>query len=325
MHACNTRWKWSCESKNYKTVPLVIVGLGKLGGAELNYGSDLDILFVTNAPAKDLPKLQRVAIDVMDLISSRTEMGVAFLTDARLRPDGEKGLLVNTLGAFEEYYRRRAMLWEIQSLTRTRSVAGDLELGGRFQQLAGVLANFTPENVVAGFAPKAAEALKAKRKSAAKNSKGASGLAAYAPDWKEKIRHMRERIEKERTPAGQNSLAIKTGSGGLMDAEFVAQTLCLANGWQEANTLLALIRGRDSGAMARAEADVLIENYRQLRRVEGILRRWSYEGETVLPDEAAPYYRVSVRCGFGKPEDFRQALGKYRRAIRSVYNKVFCA
>ena len=72
----------------------------------------------------------------MDLLSSRTEPGLVFHTDARLRPDGEKGLLVNTLAAYEEYYRQRAQLWEIQSLTRTRPVAGDLKLGERFQQLA---------------------------------------------------------------------------------------------------------------------------------------------------------------------------------------------
>jgi glutamine synthetase adenylyltransferase len=71
------------------------------------------------------------------------------------------------------------------------------------------------------------------------------------------------------------------------------------------------------------DADKLIANYRQLRRVEGILRRWSYEGEIVLPDDPAPYYRVSVRCGFATPDDFRAALAAWRRAIREVYLTVF--
>jgi glutamate-ammonia-ligase adenylyltransferase len=140
-------------------------------------------------------------------------------------------------------------------------------------------------------------------------------------DWKAKIHQMRMRIEKERTPAGKDELAIKTGKGGLVDAEFIAQTLCLENGWHEANTLRALERGRDAGVLP--EAVKLIENYRQLRRVEGILRRWSYEGETVLPDEPEPYYRVSVRCGFATPEDFREALAGWRREMREVYLKVF--
>jgi glutamate-ammonia-ligase adenylyltransferase len=132
---------------------------------------------------------------------------------------------------------------------------------------------------------------------------------------------MRLRIEKERTPVGRDELAIKTGKGGLVDAEFVAQALCLENGWQEANTLRALERGHAAGVLS--DADKLIQNYRHLRRVEGSLRRWSYEGETVLPDDPAPYYRVSVRCGFETPETFRQALAGWRRAIREVYDAVF--
>ena len=130
---------------------------------------------------------------------------------------------------------------------------------------------------------------------------------------------MRLRIEKERTPRGKDDLAIKTGKGGLMDAEFIAQTLCLENDWQEPNTLRALQKGR--AAKVLPNADKLIENYLQLRRVEGILRRWSYEGETVLPDDPAPYYRVSVRCGFKSADEFRRALADYRREIRAAYRK----
>jgi glutamine synthetase adenylyltransferase len=132
---------------------------------------------------------------------------------------------------------------------------------------------------------------------------------------------MRLRIQNERTPSGQNELAIKTGIGGLMDAEFIAQALCLEHGWQEANTLRALERGRAAGVLP--EPDALIENYRRLRRLEGILRRWSYEGETVLPADPAPYYRVSVRCGFSSPEAFREALAAWRHAVRTVYERFF--
>jgi glutamate-ammonia-ligase adenylyltransferase len=279
-----------------KKPPFVIIGFGKLGGCEIDYGSDLDVVFVADSKVKNLSKLQRVAAEVMELLSRRTEQGIVFHVDARLRPDGEKGLLVNTLDACGNYYRRRAQLWEIQALTRSRPVAGDLALGEKFQKLAALLANF---------------------------SKPSRPLAAFKPDWKRQIHQMRMRIEMERTPHGQDELAIKTGKGGLMDAEFIAQTLCLEHGWQEANTLRALEHGHTDGVLP--DADKLIENYRQLRRVEGILRRWSYEGETVLPDDAPAYYRVSVRCGFPSPEEFRNALAKWRRAIRAVYEKVFNA
>ncbi len=135
---------------------------------------------------------------------------------------------------------------------------------------------------------------------------------------------MRLRIEKERTPAGQNALAIKTGTGGLVDAEFLAQALALENGWHEANTLSSLLHGRTSASLEPKDADLLIEGYRRLRWVEGVLRRWSFEGETVLPDEPAAYYRVAVRCGYATPEEFKQALAGWRGGIRKVYNKFFC-
>ena len=277
------------------TAPFAIVGLGKLGGAEINYGSDLDIMFVSDSKEKNLPQLQRLAAEVMDLLSSKTEFGVAFLTDARLRPDGEKGLLVNSLAAYEDYYRNRAQLWEIQALSRVRPVAGNAGVGQRFLELASNLANFREP---------------------------AQPLEAHTPTWKQEISKMRSRIEKERTPNGKQHLAIKTGAGGLMDAEFVAQTLCLAQGWHEPNTLRALQLGRESNALMAEDADLLIESYRKLRRIEGILRRWSFAGETLLPDDPAPLYRVAIRCGFVRTEDFMKAVEGYRTNIRAVYLKV---
>jgi glutamate-ammonia-ligase adenylyltransferase len=240
---------------------------------------------------------------------------MVFHTDARLRPDGEKGLLVNTLAAYEEYYRQRAQLWEIQALTRTRPVAGNFALGEKFQGLVAGLTDFS----------KVAQASRLPKMKSRQSRRDVCATlpACFTPDWKRQIHQMRLRIEKERTPHGQDNLAIKTGKGGLMDAEFIAQALCLEEGWQEANTLRALERARDDGVLP--DADKLLENYRKLRRVEGILRRWSYEGETVLPDDPAPYYRVSVRCGFATPEEFGKALVKWRKAIREVYGKVFKA
>jgi glutamate-ammonia-ligase adenylyltransferase len=284
--------------KTAEGAPFAIIGLGKLGGAEIDYGSDLDILFVSGeneqkrGKAKrrngnDLVKLARMATEVMDLLSKRTEHGLVFHTDARLRPDGEKGLLVTTLGAYEDYYRKRAALWELQSLTRTRFIAGNPKIGEAFQDMAARFTNFASGEVPA---------------------------AAFTPKWKAEIHRMRMRIEKERTPAGKDDLAIKTGKGGLVDAEFVAQGLCLGNGWREANTLKAL---NTNHGTALSET---IAAYRKLRRVEGILRRWSYEGETVLPDDPAPYLRVALRCGFGDAEEFRATLAKWRKEIRKGYD-----
>jgi len=294
----------AARRRKVKPSSLAIIGLGKLGGSDINYGSDLDLLFVTDARARELPRLQGMAVEILDLISTRTELGVTFATDVRLRPDGEKGLLVNTLGACESYYRQRARLWEIQALSRTRPVAGNAELGAKFQELAARLTDFTLDGVAADFALGATH-----------------GLAAYAPNWREQIREMRLRIERERTPPGKDALAIKTGAGGLMDTEFLAQMFCLAHGWREPNTLQALLRARDADALPRLDADRLIESYQQLRRVECVLRRWSFAGETTLPDDEAPFGRVAVRCGFAGPAAFRAALAQWRRSIREVFER----
>jgi glutamate-ammonia-ligase adenylyltransferase len=282
------------RSNKLKSAPFNIIGMGKLGGQEITYGSDLDVLFVADSKTKNLPALQKMAAELIDLLSTKTQEGSVFVVDARLRPDGEKGLLVNTLKAYEDYYRNRAQLWEIQALTRIRAVAGNTGVGQEFEKIAAALTNFSSPSLP---------------------------LAAYTKEWKQQINEMRQRIEKIRTPAGKDHLAIKTGSGGLIDAEFLAQIYCLEHGWQEPNTLRALNRARETGVLNTVDSEKLISNFRELRRIEGILRRWSYEGEIELPDDPAPLYRVSVRCGFGTIDEFMASVKKYRAAIRAVYTK----
>jgi [glutamine synthetase] adenylyltransferase / [glutamine synthetase]-adenylyl-L-tyrosine phosphorylase len=277
--------------------PFAIFGLGKLGGRELIYASDLDIIFVAEDSTSNLPALQKVALDAMDLLSKRTEHGVTFETDARLRPDGEKGLLVNTFGAYRDYYQKRGMLWEIQTLSRFRPICGNEAVIRKFSEMARSLTDFS----------------KPTRKTP----------AAFTPDWKEQIHKMRVRIEKERTPAGKDALAIKTGRGGLMDVEFVAQAICLQNGWHEPNTLSAIARAAEDQALSSESARLLSDNYRKLMQIERILRRWSFEAESMLPKDPAPFYRVAVRCGFSKPEDFAEAVRSYRAGIRTEYDRYF--
>jgi len=279
-----------------KKPPFAIFGLGKLGGRELIYDSDLDIIFVAPDSSKNLPALQKIAIELLNLLSKRTEDGVTFTADARLRPDGEKGLLVNTLSGYADYYRKRAMLWEIQSLSRFRPVAGDPALQKAFAELACCMTNFGARQALP---------------------------AAYIPGWKAEIHRMRMRIEKERTPAGKDALAIKTGSGGLMDVEFTAQALCLEHGWHEPNTLQAVARAMSENKIPKRTGAILSDNYRKLIQIERILRRWSFEPETILPDDPAPFYRVAVRCGFKEGTDFAQAVASYRGAIREAYSAYF--
>lgn len=279
-----------------KRPPFAIIGLGKLGGSELNYGSDLDVVFVAEDREKNLPLVQRMAAEIIDLLSIATEMGSVYDVDTRLRPDGDKGLLVNTISAYEDYYRTRAQLWEIQALSRSRPVAGSPTVWKQFEALAAGVTDFTTP-------PK--------------------HLLAYVSNWKQKIHEMRMRIEQERTPSGKQQLAIKTGAGGLIDVEFIAQARGMEYGWHEPNTLRSLEIGRQSETLAPALSDELIENYRKLRRVEGVLRRWNYASESVLPEESAPRERVALRCGYSSGKAFMKEVDQCRKVIRSIYNRVF--
>jgi glutamate-ammonia-ligase adenylyltransferase len=279
-----------------RAAPFAVIGLGKFGGRELIYGSDLDIIFVAPDRTRDLARLQKLAAEVLDLLSARTAHGTVFALDARLRPDGDKGLLVNLLRAHEEYYRHRAMLWEIQALTRARAVGGHVETGRAFEDLAKTLTNFKNPSLP---------------------------LAALTPNWKAEIAAMRLRIQKERTPRGKDHLAFKTGIGGLIDAEFLAQAVSMEHGWFEPNTLKSLERARAGKVLSEADAEKLIPAFRHLREMESILRRWSFEGEAVLPEDPEALYRVAARCGYRAAEPFLAAVSAWRAQVREVYASFF--
>ncbi len=279
-----------------KNPPFTVIALGKYGGQELNYGSDLDFFFVAKDSVKNWSRLQKIGNDILSLLSENTINGKVYDTDTRLRPDGEAGPLVNTLNAYREYYRLRAKLWEIQSVSRCRPVAGNPVVAKEFIYFVQQVTDF-------------------------KNLRDQP--AAYSQEWKSEIRHMRDRIEKERTPIGKAHWAIKTGAGGMIDAEFIAQACCLESGHYEPNTLNALNQALNSGILSSKNAEKLIENYQALKRIEGILRRWSFEGETTLPHQPNALYRVGVRCGFDSSDSFLKAVSTYRRNIRSIFDRYF--
>lgn len=276
-----------------KQPPFAVIALGKLGGAELAYGSDLDVMFVApDAACRRLPRLQALAGELLALLSAQTADGAPFETDTRLRPDGTDGLLVNTLGAHAEYYRRRAHLWELQMLTRARCLAGDAAAGAGYAELAAGLTDFRHPR---------------------------PDLAAWTADWEQEIARMRSRIERERTPAGGAALAFKTGAGGLVDAEFLAQTLALRHGRPARHTLHALEAAAAGGLLPPADAAQLLPAYRELRRLELILRRWSFAGEAELPADAPAQRRVALRCGFRDGPELLDAVARWRADVRAVY------
>ncbi len=171
-----------------------IVGYGKLGGKELGYGSDLDVIFLYDQTiASDADRLARVAQRVNSWMTTLTAAGVLYETDLRLRPDGAKGLMVGSLPAFREYQEKRAWTWEHQALTRARACAGDRETGKRFERVRDAILA-TPRERDKLFAD---------------------------------IVAMRNRMRGEhKTESGE----LKHAAGGVIDLEFCVQALVLLHG-----------------------------------------------------------------------------------------------
>jgi glutamate-ammonia-ligase adenylyltransferase len=182
----------------------VVVGYGKLGGKELGYGSDLDVIFVyDDAMAPQAEKLARIAQRVNTWMTSFTGAGVLYETDLRLRPDGASGLLVSSLSAFRDYQLKRAWTWEHQALTRARAAAGDRALGQRFEQLRDEILAQPRER-----APLFGEIVAMRRKMRAEN-KPAREAPASDPAAAHDLKHV---------------------EGGIIDLEFAVQALVLAEG-----------------------------------------------------------------------------------------------
>ena len=173
---------------------LCVVGYGKLGGKELGYGSDLDVIFLYDERhAADADRLARVAQRVNTWMTALTPAGVLYETDLRLRPDGAKGLMVSALPAFRDYQLARAWTWEHQALTRARACAGDRALNARFEALR--------DEILA---------------TARDPAKLHADIVA-----------MRTRMRAEhRREAGE----LKHAEGGVIDLEFCVQALVLAHG-----------------------------------------------------------------------------------------------
>jgi glutamate-ammonia-ligase adenylyltransferase len=219
------------------TEGICIVAYGKLGGKELGYGGDLDIIFLHDeAGGVAYEGLARLAQRVITWITSLTPAGVLYETDLRLRPDGAKGLLVSSLAAFRDYQLKRAWTWEHQALTRARFSAGDAALGARFEALR--------DEVLA-------------------RPRDRGKLLAD-------ISAMRKRM---RTEAGsKKSEDLKHVAGGVIDLEFCVQALVLSHGPEhpalrenKGNHML-LHRAGDLGLIDKALASAAAEAYLAMRR-----------------------------------------------------------
>jgi glutamate-ammonia-ligase adenylyltransferase len=279
---------------------LAIIAMGKTGGRELNYISDVDVVFVgeptqTGADIDAaLATATRLAGDTM-----RLARAVAWEVDANLRPEGKDGALVRTLASHQAYYQRWASTWEFQALLKARPVAGDLELGRAYQDAITPLV----------------------------------WTAAERPDFVADVRAMRLRVV-ENIPAGVAERDLKLGRGGLRDVEFAVQLLQLVHGRGDetlrvAETLPALAALRDGGYVARDDAVSLIDAYRFLRAAEHRLQLRRLRRTHVLPEQPDQLLWLGRALGY-RPDRrgdaravFEAEWNLHAREVRRLHEKLF--
>ncbi|MEY2518819.1 MAG: [glutamine synthetase] adenylyltransferase / [glutamine synthetase]-adenylyl-L-tyrosine [Verrucomicrobiota bacterium] len=255
---------------------LSIIALGKFGGGEIGYGADLDVIFA----GEDV----RAAQHLMVAMAQPTAEGSIWTLDARLRPDGEKGILASSLTAFEAYYQTRAQLWEVQAITRARPLAGPLQhefiaLAQRVWRKAGQRADLFPQ-----------------------------------------IDGMLQRIRRDRAGAS-DELDFKTGTGGVIEAEFLVQALQMrADVWnpQMSGALHDLTSKK---IMAEADAITLGENYAHLRTIESILRRWDNKSVSSLPADENEQRKLALRVGADGLDSFAKRYRVARAGIHEIYSR----
>ncbi|MBK8482075.1 MAG: bifunctional [glutamate--ammonia ligase]-adenylyl-L-tyrosine phosphorylase/[glutamate--ammonia-ligase] adenylyltransferase [Proteobacteria bacterium] len=286
---------------------LVVIGLGKLGGREMSYGSDLDLIFIHSGggqtdglkPLDNAEVFARVAQRLIRALTTAFVRGSLYRVDTRLRPSGSKGTLVTSLAGFESYHCR-AQLWERQVLIKARAVAGDAALGE------------TVERWIADYV-----------------YRGDLAPALLRGE----IARLRARIEHELAEEDETAYNLKLGRGGLLDVEFVAQYLQLCHGARFAalrtpSTLEALQVIEQQRLLPPAVVGQLIAGYRFLRRVEGRLRIVHGRSAEKLPLRAAEVDLVARRLGYRRQAEVSagaQLLEAYLQqtlAIRAVYEQV---
>jgi len=239
------RLAWEGLRTRHRPDPrFAIIGYGKLGGKELGYATDLDIIFLYDDDAPEAPEqYARLAQRISGWLTLLTPGGILYDTDLRLRPDGASGLLVSPFSGFEEYQRTKAWAWEHQALTRARHVAGDEALGQRFERLR-------------------IEVLRTKR-----------DLAKLRED----VVAMRAKMF-EAHPNRSELFDLKHDRGGLVDVEFIVQFLVLGHAHEHAEltgnigNLALLKRSASLGLIPEPLALDAFEAYREFRRLQHMLR-----------------------------------------------------
>jgi [glutamine synthetase] adenylyltransferase / [glutamine synthetase]-adenylyl-L-tyrosine phosphorylase len=271
-------------------LPFAVVAMGRFGGAELSYASDLDVLFVYDgASAADAEVAEHTSETLRRVVRGSTPAQRLYELDADLRPEGKQGPLARSLDAYANYYDRWAAPWELQALTRARPVAGDRDVADRFIALAGEHIWSSPPG----------------------------------PEAVREIRRMKARIERERIPVGEDpQFHLKLGRGSLSDVEWTVQLLQLRHQVREPGTMAALDALEVTGAIDAADAAVLAEAY---RFCEHARNRWFLvkggPGDA-LPAEPEQLARLARSLGTDG-SNLREEYRRVTRRARAVFERLF--
>ena len=286
--------------KDDDKVRMAIIAMGKCGARELNYVSDVDVMFVVEptAGATDQEAItigSDIAKAVIQACSAVTSEGTIWDVDAALRPEGKSGALVRTLDSYLDYYHRWAQTWEYQALLKARPMAGDFELGNEF---------------VAAVSPLVWQ-------------------ASSRPNFVADVQAMRERVT-DLLPAKEADRELKLGRGGLRDVEFAVQLLQMVHGRSDdlvrnPNTLLALEQLATWGYVGREDAATLDAAYRFLRTLEHRIQLFRMRRTHIMPTDEMDQRRLGRSMGFSLDpvSDLTKEWKKHAREVRRIHEKLF--
>ena len=268
-------------------VPLAVLAVGRFGGGELSYASDLDALFVYRGEsAADFAEAERVATAVLRFVGGSVPH--VYDVDPDLRPEGRQGPLARSLDGFRRYFERYAQPWERLAMVRARPAAGDLALGA---ELLAVLDPYVWGDVTA--------------------------------EESREIRRIKARVERERIPPNEDpQFHLKLGRGSLADVEFTTQLLQLEHRARRPSTLAALDDLLAAGAVAHEDHAVLTEAYRFCERARN---RWflvnSAPGDSLpqQPDKLARLARSLDRTATELREEYRRVTRRCRRVVERLF------
>lgn len=273
------------------TADFVVIALGKLGGEELNYSSDIDLLFLSRSNPGDYFRLGQALINAL---TRTTAEGFLYRVDMRLRPWGSTGALVTTLEGYLTYLAKHAGLWEKQALLKARPIAGSKALGHEFMERIQPLLFDVDREMV-----------------------------------RREVHRLKQRIEGQLHRRGRQWGEVKLGQGSIRDIEFVTQYRQLIHGGQHPDlrtphTLTALNRLFAGQFLSADEYRVLTDGYTFLRTVEHHLQLMHYQQTHKLPNDPKALDHLAQRLGFRGAEAGRNFVARYEQhsaVIRVIYQQ----